>query len=186
MSGFFLFCSSYCKGLLELMSCKQPQKPLSSVLSFPKWMCVRIPLPYPVFFSSKMGNIYQSPPGTAADPPPGWISFCCFPLENLGGCNPVGGQGSAVPEDKYLPGKWTRDVPWHLRNVLIYPFSLNPPLGFQQCLNLELFQTFPTVLQEPCAQKPSKKTPVPSKYPCIRRFRTISLIVQKFLNLESS
>lgn len=134
MSGSFLFCLSYCKGLLELMSCKQPQKPLSSVLSFPKWMCVRIPLPYPVFFSSKLVNIYQSPAGTAADPPPGWMPFFCFPLQCLGGCNLLG-SGLCCAWGQISPRKIDQGF----------------PMAFEKCSNLPLLSKsspgFPAVPQ---------------------------------------
>lgn len=159
-----LFCSSYCKGLLALMSCKQPQKPLSSVLSSPRCMCVRIPLLYTVFFSSKLVNICQIL----------LLSFCCFPLGCLGGCN-----------------SWQDRVLLCLRTNISQKMEQGFSLVFENCPNPPLLSKpspgFPAVPQSrsfPGFSKsftgiPVPKSflknpchfPVPAKYPCIRRFK---------------
>lgn len=52
-------------------------------------------------------------------------------LEWLGGCNIPGEEGCATPEEKHLQGKRTTAFEEHPNLDLL--------MGFQQCLNLELF-----------------------------------------------
>lgn len=139
MSGSFLFCLSYCKGLLELMSCKQPQKALSSVLSFPKWMCVRIPLPYPVVFSSKLVNITRAHQGLLQILLQGDCPFAASPWS------------AWVPgtywEHKYLPEKWMR-ISMAFENCPNLPLLSESSSGFPAVPQYRFFQAFPTALQE--------------------------------------
>lgn len=135
----------------------------------------------PCGFQLKIGKYYQSPPGTAADPPPGWLSFCCFPLECLGAWNLLGAQISPRKMDEDFHGFWELSQSTPSLWILLWISSSTSVQIFSGISNS--FTGIPVPLS---FLKTPYAFPVPSKCPCIRRFRAISLILEKFLNLESS